>query len=336
MNAAIVAFSQRGSALGERLAAHLTQSGHAAVSSRCPPGGLAAWVKEHFDRDALVFIGSCGIAVRGIAPYVKSKTSDPAVVVVDELGSFSIPILSGHIGGANELAVDLARFLGAIPVVTTATDRRGVFAVDTWAVSQGLRIANPQRIKWISARLLAGESIALQSSVPVQGPLPEGITLCDRGGDVLITHRTRGRKEALRLVPPVVTLGIGCRKGVAAEEIDQAFALTLAKAGCHPLAVARVCSINLKAAEPGILAFCHSRGLSYKTFSPEALMAVPGQFSASAFVRDVTGADNVCERAAVLGSGEGGRLLTHKDAGNGVTMALAIAPCTITFEEQKT
>ena len=333
MNAAVITFSEKGYGLGERLVSYFGQSGDTATLTRCKQGGLEEWTKEHFPDDALIFVGSCGIAVRAIAPFLKSKTSDPAAVVIDELAAFVLPLLSGHIGGANNLAVRLAHFLGAIPIITTATDIHGIFAIDTWAVKRGLKIANSECIKRVSAHLLAGEVIRINSIFPVTGQLPKGIALCENDCDVLITCCTRGREDALKLVPPIVTLGVGCRKDTAAEAIERAFELTLQKAGCHPLAVARVCSIDLKAREPGILEFCRRHALPYKTFSAQKLMAVPGIYDASSFVKQVTGADNVCERSAVLGSGEGGRLLTGKIAGNGVTMALAIAPYTVSFAD---
>ncbi|MDX9871158.1 MAG: cobalamin biosynthesis protein [Clostridia bacterium] len=333
MKAAVIAFSERGQALGERVVSYFLQNGETAGLTRCKEGGLGEWTKTHFQEDALIFIGSCGIAVRAVAPFLRSKTSDPAVVVIDEFAACAVSLLSGHLGGANDLTVRLARFLEALPVVTTATDVHGVFAIDAWAVKRGLKIGNPERIKWISARLLAGESIGIQSVFPVTGRLPAGVTLCEKGGDVLITYRTRGREETLRLIPPVITLGIGCKRNVTAETIKRAFGLMLKKASCHPLAVARVCSIDQKAREPGILEFCHTQGLPYQTFPAQELLAVPGIYTASAFVKQVTGVDNVCERSAVLGSGKGGRLLTGKDAGNGVTMALAISPYTIRFDE---
>lgn len=333
MNAAVIAFSDNGAALGERLVSYISQNGGQANLTRCKPDGLTEWTKAHFQNDALIFIGSCGIAVRAIAPFLQDKTSDPAVIVIDELAACAVSLLSGHLGGANDLTLRLARFLGAFPVITTATDISGIFAIDTWAAGHGLKIANPERIKWISARLLAGEVIRVQSAFPVTGRLPQGIELCEKSGDILITHRTRGREEALRLIVPAVTLGIGAKKNISLQTVERAFELILKKASCHPLAVARVCSIDIKAREPGILAFCRAHALPYQTFSAQELLAVPGVYNASAFVRQATGVDNVCERSAVLGSGKGGRLLTGKDAGNGVTMALAISPYTISFGE---
>ena len=120
------------------------------------------WAREHFDAsDALLFIGACGIAVRAIAPLVKDKTTDPAVVVMDEAGRHVIPLLSGHIGGANALAIQIAEKTGAIPVVTTATDLRGIPAIDTWAVENDCAIENPAVIKAMSAAALAGRKVWL-------------------------------------------------------------------------------------------------------------------------------------------------------------------------------
>lgn len=335
MKIGILAFSEKGFLLGARLEQCFNSTSNQATVSRCKNDALESWTAEHFSSDdALVFIGAAGIAVRAIAPHIKSKFTDPAVVVVDELGTYSVSLLSGHIGGANELATRIARFLCAIPVITTATDQNGVFAVDNWAKKQGLTIANPERIKWVSSRLLAGETVLLSSKFPVEGALPAGIALTTDSSDILVTWRTRGKSEALKLVPPVITLGVGCRKDTSAENFEVAFQLMLKKAGCHPAAIKQVCSIDLKAGEPGLLEFCRSHALPFHTFSASALASVPGKFSGSAFVKSVTGVDNVCERSAVFGCGEGGQLLTKKDAEYGITMALAIEPFTVRFRQE--
>ncbi len=335
MKLAILAFSDKGGCLGERLQKAFCSGGETATLERCAEGGLTEWTSAHFDTtDALIFIGSCGIAVRAIAPYVKSKLTDPAVAVVDECGMYAVSLLSGHIGGANALTRRICEMIHAIPVITTATDRNGVFAIDDWAAREGLWIANPERIKWVSAGLLSGECIRVKSLVPIAGPLPDGFVANDDTPDVLITFRTRGREEALRLVPRVLTLGVGCKRGVNADALEEAFALILKKASCYKEAIRRVCSIDVKADEPGILDFCARHNLPYETFSAEALAAVPGRFSGSAFVESVTGVDNVCERSAVLGGGALAKLLTKKNAEHGVTMALAITPYTLRFTEE--
>ena len=119
-------------------------------------------IKEQFYQcDRILFIGAAAIAVRVIAPYLKSKTTDPAVLVADEDGKFLISLLSGHIGGANEWCSTLAERLGAAPVITTATDTRGMFAVDLFAGKHRLRIVNPVMIQDISGRILIHEPVGM-------------------------------------------------------------------------------------------------------------------------------------------------------------------------------
>lgn len=127
--------------------------------------------------------------MRAIAPHVASKASDSAVVAIDEAGRFAVPLLSGHLGGANELAQTVARVAGAIPVITTATDVRGVWAVDTWARRAGLAVSNPEAIKRVSARLLSGGRVALYSDMPISGQPPEGVYIAsDRArADIVVS-----------------------------------------------------------------------------------------------------------------------------------------------------
>ena len=123
------------------------------------------------DCDAIVFIGACGIAVRSIAPFVKSKKIDPAVVVVDEQGQFAISLLSGHIGGANELTEEIAEILRAQSVITTATDLNDKFAVDVFAKKNGCFISDMELAKEISAALLAGKEVGFASDFPWIGEI---------------------------------------------------------------------------------------------------------------------------------------------------------------------
>jgi cobalt-precorrin 5A hydrolase len=333
MKAGIIAFTERGFTLGTQLAEMLENEAYQVSAYRCGKDTLRSWTSSHFDSDeALVFIGAAGIAVRAIAPHLKSKTCDPAVLVIDEHGKFVIPVLSGHIGGANKLGLHIAKLLRALPVITTATDCNSIFAVDSWASERGIKILNPEKIKWASARLLAGEYVYLKSFFPVEGGLPDGIVLTEEEYDVVLTVRSRGRRDALRLVPPILTLGLGCQRGTTADALEEAFELILKKGSCYREAVYQAASIDLKADESGLLAFCHHHNLPLKTFSAEELGKVKGRFSSSEFVKKTTGVDNVCERSAVLASG--GELYVKKNAGNGITMALAISPYSVRFVEE--
>lgn len=331
----IIAFTGKGCALGEKLADLLAPDDASCASATGEEKvSLSGWTADCFQSaDTLVFIGATGIAVRAIAPHLKSKTTDPAVLVVDDLGRFCISLVSGHLGGANELARRVAALLGATPVITTATDGAGVFAVDTWAKSQGLRIRNPEAIKLVSGKLLAGQTVRLKSDFPVTGRLPDGVALVtEKPFDMAITIKQGGAAGTLYLVPPVAYLGVGCRKNITREALDEAYDKLLAKGSLDPAAVCGAASIDLKREEAGLLEFCKSRGLPFTVYKPGTLNRAAGNFTASAFVQKTTGTDNVCERSSVVAS-QGGRLILKKNAGNGVTMAMALKDYTVKFEE---
>lgn len=317
----LIAFSGRGLELARTLAAGL---GGEAVR-----GGedvsLSAWTARAFAQaEGLIFVGSVGIAVRAIAPHVRHKAADPAVVVVDEGGRYAIPILSGHLGGANDLARRAAALCGGTAVITTATDVRSVFAVDEWARRQNCAVVDPARIKAVSAKVLAGQRAAFCSDWPVAGRLPEGVVPGEAGTcDFWLTVHRR-ETDTLFVVPRIAVLGVGCKKGTSRERIEEAFSALLRQTGLWEQAVAEVCSIDLKREESGLLDFCRAHGFSLETYSAPQLCQVEGSFTASDFVARAAGVDNVCERSAVLGSG--GRLLQKKLAMNGVTMAVALKP----------
>lgn len=328
MRVELLCFTRRGAALAARLAALLRDAGDEANWRRSGENDVKAgpWAARFFDTaDALVFIGAAGIAVRAIAPLLKSKTTDPGVLVIDEAGEYVIPILSGHLGGANALALRAAALLDAQAVLTTATDVNGAFAADSWARELGLVVANPARIVEVSAKLLAGGGLVLATGYEIGGGTPEGLRLAglgDVGADIVVDIAPeRVAAEALWLVPPVVSVGVGCRKGTDVEAIEALFVRLLREHSLHPAAVESVCSIDIKKEEPGLVEFCQRHGLPLRTFTAAQLAAVKGDFSASAFVQKTVGVDNVCERSALLAGG--GELLARKAKQDGVTMALA-------------
>ncbi len=340
MKVSIIAFTDNGMEIAYKLSNSLSEANDVDFT-RCGKGALSTWTEEHFStNDALIFIGAIGIALRAIAPYIKTKTKDPAVVVVDELGQFSIPILSGHIGGANELVLQIADDLGSIPVITTATDINNVFAVDTWAKGQGLQILNPQCIKLVSSKLLKGESVHIKSDYPIQGNLPKNVYLNDledsnAGYDVIITHKdleNECKNDTLLLVPQIITVGIGCRKDISFEAIESSILNILESENYHILAINALASIDKKANEKGILEFGKKYDLPFNTYSAEELNSLEGDFTKSEFVKSVVEVDNVCERSAIMESN--GKLIRRKDTcdGAGVTVALAINDPNISWE----
>ena len=344
MNIALTAFTSRGAELAGRLAKALTEDGHSCalwVPERLAPEtglpgywSLGPWTGERFaDSDALLFVGASGIAVRAIAPYVRDKFTDPAVVSVDETGRFAVPLLSGHVGGANDLARLVARRTGGTAAVSTATDVNGRFAVDQWGREQGFFLDGREGAKRVSAALLAGISVGMESDFPIQGPLPRGVVEgpAEAGIALTLDPEKRPFPHTVRLIPPVLHLGIGCRRGTPAATIAKAVEGVFRSRHLSLKGVAAVCSIDLKKDEAGLLAFCQGLGLPLTTYSAGELSAVPGDFTPSPFVHGVTGVDNVCERAAVR---RGGSLIVPKQAGEGVTVAVSQVPLTIRFSEK--
>ncbi len=286
---------------------------------------------EHFrNKELYISVGSVGIAVRHIAPYVRSKVTDPAVIVIDELGQHVIPVLSGHIGGANRMSERLAEALGGEAVITTATDINGKFAVDEWAARNGMTISSMKTAKDFAAAILERD-LPLKSDLPVKGKLPAG-TMAGEEGDlgVCITWTKNSPFEkTLRLIPKCLYLGIGCRKGIDAEAVKQAVYKVFEDNSIDLRAVEGIASIDIKKDEEGLLAFAEEMGIEPEFFTAEELQAVEGDFTPSEFVKGVTGVDNVCERAALKNAA---RLIVKKTALNGVTVSVAVKDMEVSFE----
>jgi len=300
----LISFTARGNTLRESLADGLikTNKTELIVWDKTQVS-LKTFVARHFKSiDGFVFIGAIGIAVRVTAPYLESKAQDPAVVVLDEAGRYVIPVLSGHLGGANALAQDIAALMGAEPVITTSTDVHGTFAVDTWSRTQDCGIVEIDRIKHISGALLDGQPVGLASDFEISGKIPAGLTPAVSGSVGICVSFSETKQPfgvTLHVVPKRVTLGIGCRRGTAFEDLERFIFETLADNDISLKAVSALHSIDLKKEETCLLRFSETYGIPFKTFSAEALRSVPGDFERSAFVESITGVDNVCERSAM-------------------------------------
>ena len=326
----IIAFTKAGCALAKKLADGLGLGS----GSVCGPARFAdeldidayesldAWTQAHFTTDdALIFVGASGIAVRAIAPHVRDKFSDPAVVSVDEAGRFVVPLLSGHVGGANELAREVAAITGGQAAVSTATDVNGLFAVDEWAARHGFAILERSIAKEISAALLDGRPVGFRSDFEL-AEKPSSVTegAADIGFVVSLDDSAMPFPRTLHLVPRVATVGVGCRKGTDPSALEQAVADALAEANVSAKAVTAIASIDVKKDELAILELASKMGWSPVFYTADELAAVPGEFSSSDFVKRTVGVDNVCERAACA---SGGELVLGKQAGGGITVAIA-------------
>lgn len=355
MKTAVISFSRNGSRLGELICQKLKEQSHDAKSyckSKYKEDGGASitvgesvqdWTEKRFaDSDAIVFVGACGIAVRSIAPYVRSKKQDPAVIVADEQGKFVISLLSGHLGGANELAEQIAGLIHAQPVVTTATDLNQKFAVDIFAKKNHCLMIDLYLAKEVSAALLAEKEIGFASDFPWIGNIPSGLKLFEEGKKqpelgIYVTSGFQRQPFArtLYLIPRVITIGVGCKRNTPKHLIEKLVCSICEDLMIPSAALEQVASIDLKKDEAGLIDYCRERNLPFVTYPAEELRKLEGNFSASGFVAEITGVDNVCERAALLASsscaGEG-RLILKKHTQDGVTAALAVKEWSVRFE----
>lgn len=294
---------------------------------------LSQWTGKMFaEKRAMIFVSATGIAVRAIAPWIRDKMTDPPVVTVDEGAQFVIPLLSGHVGGANELARHIADWLEAVPVITTATDVNGKFAVDLFASAYHMTIIDRKEAKNISAAVLEGKQIGVFSDLPIK-KLPDGFVMdrwCEENICITVKDPSFPEKKAsyLRLVPRAVVLGVGCRRGTDLEFMKEKVFALLKEHGIDPAAVKAIASVDVKQDEPAVLGLkqvfdgeCLHQPCEQRFYTPEQLNQVPGDFKESAFVKKQIGVGNVCERSACAA---GGKLLVEKQAGDGITLAAAL------------
>ena len=356
---AIVAFTASGKErieeLKEAFAAISRESGEEwIVSETFKPGALKGWCLDAFTKnDALIFISALGIAVRSIAPFLVKKTVDPAVLVMDDLGENIISVLSGHIGGANELTLELSKRLGAHAVITTSSDVHGKLAVDSWAVKNGLVITDMESAKKVAMEIVEGRKVGLYCDCEIKGQVPPELVLLDGENDasginwcIVISDKKLTDSPAFSrdlnimwLIPKTNVLGIGCKKGKAMKDIKEGVEKVLSEAGIDIRSIFGISSIDLKAREEGLLAFAESLDVPVSFYSEEDLKNVPGKFEFSGFVQDITGVDNVCERAAVkevrktdVSADRESSLIVSKKKCDGVTVAVASKKGCISFE----
>ncbi len=345
MNISIISFTQRGMLLSRRVA-ECFPTEKTTLYTMCSQKlqtedadgffkvteTLNAWTGTQMrEKNTLIFIGACGIAVRAIAPFVQDKRSDPPVLLLDERGKFVIPLLSGHLGGANELADRLAEALLATAVITTATDLEELPAIDLFAKKNDLVIVNKEGIARVSARLLAGERIAIsvaKEHLGSEAKFPEPYFYMPyppkEPVDVCITKKPmEAAKALLWLRPRTYVIGMGVRRGKEQKKVADFIASTLRQAGIAEECVAALASVEQKRDEECFLCFSRERGIPFLTFSPKQLATVEGEIHGSEFVEKTIGVDNVCERAALFCAGRDARLVWKKHACDGMTIAIA-------------
>jgi len=303
---------------------------------------LAASLKHKFHQYAgHIFIMSTGIVVRVIAPLIKHKTEDPAVVVVDDGGRHAISLLSGHLGGANELTRQVAEIIGAGPVITTATDVNQVPAIDMLARQKELFIENPKAIKSVNMALLKGQTIHVHDPFNfLKDSLPKSETrlfkelkqhVKDNGRNIenemvagvfIDDVRWNLPPQVLVLRPASLVAGIGCNRNTGSEEIKALLEEVLATNNLAQSSLKCIASIDVKADEAGLIALANTLELPLVFFEREQLNQVKEIENPSTVVEKHVGVKSVCEAAAILAA-QNGTLIVPKCTTPNVTVAIA-------------
>lgn len=348
MKIAIIAITRNGARLGARLREGFAGAdlfvlrkfaGQAGKGAVVFGGELHGVVREQWRTyEGFVFVMATGIVVRLIAPLIESKNLDPAVVVMDDTGKYAISLLSGHLGGANELATRCAFITGAREVITTATDANGLPSFDMLAKENGWLIDDLGRVKLLNSLLLDDEVIAVVDGTGLVRPWFHG-----RGRllfhDTFVAALRSGAKGILfvtnSIIPPQlqserllvlrprnIILGIGCNSGTGADEIGEVAAGELKRLFLSPVSIRCIATTEAKREEAGLIAFAERLGVPLQFYASAELNGVVVPSPPSPHAQKAIGAMGVAEPAALLASG-GGRLILKKVKSGNVTLAIA-------------
>lgn len=313
---AVVTFTDGGLALYKRLRIN----GDLYFNKKLTGGVKKYMPKIMRDYDAVIFISACGIAVRMIKEYIVSKDVDPAVIVMDECGKFVIPILSGHLGGANELATKIANRIGATAVVTTASDSHGVESIDMFAKKHSLVIEDIKSIAPVMARIVEKRKVIIKNETASKYEYSFATEDEEIAEAALVISSTvyNFSVPTTSLRPRELVVGIGAKRGTSKETVMKALENAFEMKKLSPLSIVKIVSIDLKKDEVGIIEAAKELGVPFETYSDKVLNEVEGDFEESEFVKKTTGCGAVSARAAALF----GDLLLEKYVYNGVTISI--------------
>ncbi len=311
---------------GKKLAAGIAQELEEATFLD-PGKKIAVILTEYWHLyDGFICIMATGIVVRALAPLVQDKRQDPCVVVMDEKGKHSISLLSGHLGGGNELARRAAAITGGRPVITTASDTLDLVSLDLWARDSHL-FTTKEMLTRASSELVNRGRLKLYCDEDIE-QLPQGLeqTEIKAEADIIIAHECQERGQ-LVFHPKNLVVGVGCNRGTPLEEFEEALQELLDDLRYSPFAIRNLASIDLKNDEEGLMAFARKNGWQIDFFSKEEINTLSDLEISHAALKAV-GAIGVAEPTALL-SAQNTLLLSRKRKWQNITMAVAQAPFTL-------
>ncbi len=283
------------------------------------------------EQSGLIFIGAMGICVRTILPLVDDKHTDPAVVCVDSCGKYAIPVLSGHVGGANDLARTIARILGAQAIITTQSDNAGLLALDTLAKKHGWQEETIGcTMNEAIAHYVNGKPISLIVEPTSEAPVFEGIESTDNADFCIALTPRLLEKKGLFYRPAVLHLGVGCAHDCFVGDIPEQIVSQVRNAGYSELSIASINTIDIKANEPLMKALQERLPwAAFNTYTADVLnkIDVPNP---SEYAQKYVGTPSVSEASAMMH----GTLVVEKQKGKDFTMALALSTTSTTTQAE--
>lgn len=295
-----------------------------------PTGKFGTGIQVLFKQfDALICIMATGIVIRSIAGVLEDKRKDPAIVVIDEKGRHTISLLSGHIGGGNQLTLEIAAKLNSCPVITTATDVQNVTALDLLSKDINAWYADfKETTKKVNRLLAEHQPVGLIQRENWVKDL-RGLTLLQEEDSfdsyevvLLISDKIEelNSENMIQIVPRRYVLGIGAKKGIDFSIIQEEYLHFCRSENVHFRSIKKIASIDIKEQEAGICQLAEWLSVPFETYSAAELLSVSEKYPQSAFVKQVTGVGSVCLAAADLASN--GKVVTERYASKGVTFAL--------------
>ncbi|WP_338992598.1 cobalt-precorrin 5A hydrolase [Fusobacterium animalis] len=273
-------------------------------------------INEKFSQyDGHIFIMASGIVIRKIASLIVTKDKDPAVLLIDEGKHFVISLLSGHLGGANELTYSLANILKLVPVVTTSSDVTGKIAVDTISQKINAELEDLKSAKDVTSLIVNGQKVNIL--------LPKNVKVSDKNSaDGFILVSNKKNIEYTRIYPKNLILGIGCKKDTKAEDILSAIEDCLDKNNLDIKSVKKIATVDVKENEQGLIEAVKFLNLDLEIISREEIKKIQNQFKGSDFVEKNIGVRAVSEPVALLASSSKGHFIVMKAKYNGITISI--------------
>ena len=343
---AIIAVTEKGKNTAEKIASELEN-----VDVFFQKRGIKELTGELFNKyECIIFVSACGIAVRCISPFLKSKFEDPAVLVVDDNGNNVISLLSGHIGGANEITLKIADVLNANPVITTSTDTNKKGALDVIVSKIGGYVENlRESAKLVNSYLVDDKRVGIyfdsdyesekdslnlsgfelideKTEIDAIAKLDALVSVTDKlrcWVDEIIYNIKKDNEEKedliyIKLVPRRIALGMGCRKNTETEKMIEEFSIFSALNNIHPVAIVKTGSLIIKKDEKCMIDLSKVLCAEFNLFDVDEICTCDYMFDKSEFVKKNTGVYSVAQPSAYLLSGN---VISDKYKNNGTTFA---------------